>query len=133
MPPVLPVLATPSNCSALVRYLTEGIVLLTGAIANGSHPRQEMVHLRSPSIVTVCACEAVVGLGPEAAETIKQSMSNQNFYPGVSSLTLLGIGGLLPVPINRALRRVAPPGAPFPSRSNRLPAAGACLEDVAVG
>jgi hypothetical protein len=59
-------------------------------------------------------------------------MSNQNLCTGVSSPTLLGIGGLLPVPINRALRRVTPPGA-FPSRSDRLPPAGACLEDVAVG
>src|SRR5216683_7383331 len=46
--------------------------------------------------------------------------------------TLLGIGGLPPVLINRALRRVPPPGA-FPSRSDRLPVAGTCLEDVAVG
>ena len=46
--------------------------------------------------------------------------------------TLLGIGGLVPVLINRALRRVPPPGA-FPSRSDRLPAAGTCLEDAAVG
>ncbi len=69
MPPALPVLATPSSCSALARYPTEGIALLTGAIANGSHPRRETVHLQNPSTETVCACEAVVGLGPVAAET----------------------------------------------------------------
>jgi hypothetical protein len=131
MPPALLVLATPSSCSALVTCLTEGIALLTGAIANGSLPRQERARLQSLSIGIVCACEAVVGLGPVAAET-NQSISNQNFCLGVSSPTLLGIGGLLPVPINRALRRVTPPGA-LPSRSDRLPAAGACLEDVAVG
>ena len=47
----------------------------------------------------------------------------------MGTLTLLGIGGLL---FNRALRRVPTPEA-FPSRSDRLPAAGACLEDAAVG
>ena len=73
MPPVLPVLATPSSCSALVRCPTEGIALLTGAIANVSHPRRESVPLQSPSFVIVCACEAVVGLAqPVVAETIKQ-------------------------------------------------------------
>ena len=131
MPPAQLVLATPSNCLARVMCLTEGIALLIGAIANGSLPRQEAARLQSLSFGIVCACEAVVGLGPEAAET-KQSISKQKFSSGVSSPTLLGIGGLLPVPINRALRRVAPPGA-LPSRSGRLPAAGACLEDVAVG
>ena len=73
MPPVLPVLATPSSCSALVRCPTEGIALLTGAIANVSHPRRESVPLQSPSFAIVCACEAVVGLAqPVVAETIKQ-------------------------------------------------------------
>lgn len=65
---VLPVLATPSSCLALVRCPTEGIALLTGAIANVSHPPRERAHLQSPSFATVCACEAVVGLGPVAAK-----------------------------------------------------------------
>lgn len=69
MPPALLVLATPSSCSALVTCLTEGIALLTGAIANDSLPRRERVRLQSLSIGIVCACEAVVGLGPVAAET----------------------------------------------------------------
>jgi hypothetical protein len=69
MPPALLALATPSSCLALVVCPTEGIVLLTGAIANGSLPRRERVRLQSLSIGIVCVCEAVVGLGPVAAET----------------------------------------------------------------
>ena len=70
MPPVLPVPATPSSCSALVRCPTEGIALLTGAIANASLPRRERAHPQSPWFVIVCASEAVVGLAqPVVAET----------------------------------------------------------------
>jgi hypothetical protein len=69
MPPALLVLETPSSCSALVTCLTAGIALLTGATASDSLPRRERVRLQSLSIGIVCACEAVVGLGPVAAET----------------------------------------------------------------
>jgi len=69
MPPELLAHATLSSCSALVTCLTEGIALLTGAIANGLLPRWERVRLQSLSIGIVCACEAVVGRGPVAAET----------------------------------------------------------------
>ena len=39
MPPALPVHTTPSSCSALVRCLTEGVVLLTRAIASVLDPK----------------------------------------------------------------------------------------------
>ena len=100
MPPALPVLVTLSSCLALARYLTQGIALLTGVIANGLHLHQERVHLQSLSIVTVCVCKVIVGLGPVAAEMCKQP---ESFHTGMNSLTLLGIGGLFPVPINHAL------------------------------
>lgn len=69
MPLALLALATPSSCSALVTCQIEGIALLTGAIASGSLPRRERVHLQSLSIGIVCAYEAVVGLGPVGADT----------------------------------------------------------------
>jgi len=69
MPPALLVLATPSSCSALVTCLTEGIALLTGAIANVPQTRWEGARLQSLSTATVFVCEGDVGLGPVAAET----------------------------------------------------------------
>jgi hypothetical protein len=63
------VAASESAIRIACRFGFGGIALLTGAIVNVSHPRRERSHLQSPLIVTVCACEAVVGLGPVAAKT----------------------------------------------------------------
>lgn len=125
----------PSSCSALVRCPIEGIVLLTGVIENVPRPHWEGAHPQCPSTATACVCEADVGLGLAVAET-KCAYKQQRFSAPLSPMrppTLLGIGGFVPVLINRALRRVPPPPGAFPSRSDRLPAAGTCLEDVAVG
>ena len=132
MPPVLLVLAMPSNCSAPVMCLTASIALPTEAIANALRLHWAQAPHQSLSTAIVSVCEVGVYLELEEAGKTRDIY---NLYPRglqTGTPTLLGIGGLLPLPINRALRRVPKPGA-LPSRSDRPPVTGTCLEDTAVG
>ena len=132
MPPVLLVLVMPSNCSAPVMCPTAAIALPTEVIANALRLHWAQVPHQSQLTAIVSVCEVGVYPGPEEAGK-QQDM--YNLHPRglqTGTPTLLGIGGLLPLPINRALRRVAKPGA-LPSRSERPPVTGTCLEDTAVG